>query len=432
MLFPPKVEAESPHTGGSRVPGAPSHRRKKLREIQASYHCAIVGTCLPIGELRRLARRAGLEQCNSESDYELHHATVGLARQRNALSQLVQKELKDRFALAVKHFAHSKTENEIRRLWKEALSHGEVPGALWALMSHAHATESVLDLACQDIHMLSHQVGAASRADLRRLSTLQREAESLRARLERERTKFAAKLAEKDHALATLAQRAAMVSELGSQLRTTEARLRELESAEVPAHTQQPPVAASFRAQHFEQLARRRKEEIAQNETRCERLERELQAAQRERDAAEVRTLIGELSCSDGRDRCPTNPRDLGGRRVLCVGGRTGLVEQYRVLVERWHGSFMHHDGGVEHAAKRLHTLLAAADAVICAAGNVSHGAYYVVKRYCKQHGKPCVLLKNSGLSSFLNGLRPIAAQAEAGNAALLSASDGRIGQLSS
>jgi hypothetical protein len=48
---------------------------------------------------------------------------------------------------------------------------------------------------------------------------------------------------------------------------------------------------------------------------------------------------------------------------------------------------------------------LAAADAVICPADNVSHGAYYVVKRLCKQYGKPCVLLKNSGLSSFARGL---------------------------
>ncbi len=73
--------------------------------------------------------------------------------------------------------------------------------------------------------------------------------------------------------------------------------------------------------------------------------------------------------------------------------------------MERSNGRFVHHDGGLEDSPKRLQAMLAAADAVICPADNVSHGAYYVVKRLCKQYGKPCVLLKNSGLSSFARGL---------------------------
>jgi hypothetical protein len=85
------------------------------------------------------------------------------------------------------------------------------------------------------------------------------------------------------------------------------------------------------------------------------------------------------------------------------------------VLVEHCHGEFAHHDGGHENNMGRLQTVLASADAVICLTGNVSHGAYYVVKRHCKQHGRPCVLLKNAAVSSFCQGLSALAGGATPG-----------------
>jgi hypothetical protein len=53
--------------------------------------------------------------------------------------------------------------------------------------------------------------------------------------------------------------------------------------------------------------------------------------------------------------------------------------------------------------------MLAAADAVVCPADCVSHDAYYRVKRFCKRHGKPCVLLNGSGLSAFARALERVA-----------------------
>lgn len=38
-----------------------SHRRK-LWEISAGHHCIVIGTCISMPELRRLARQAGVEQ----------------------------------------------------------------------------------------------------------------------------------------------------------------------------------------------------------------------------------------------------------------------------------------------------------------------------------------------------------------------------------
>jgi hypothetical protein len=49
------------------------------------------------------------------------------------------------------------------------------PGRYWALLSHAAATETIVKKAFQDVHMLSHLVGAANRADIRRLRELEAE-----------------------------------------------------------------------------------------------------------------------------------------------------------------------------------------------------------------------------------------------------------------
>jgi len=385
-----------------------SSRRRKLWEISAAYHCAIIGTCLPVSELRRLARRAGVEVSDGASDYGLHHTTVNLATERNTLSELVHKALETRYTHAVRRFAQCRTEEQILTEWRRALARGEVAGAVWALMSHARASEDLRDLASQDVHMLSHQCGAASRADLRRLHELELESGDLRAAMERQRRSLEARIEEHQRALHASAERAGAAAEFERKLRAAEVRLSELEGRATPV--QALVAELSLRAERASQLARESAQALAASTARRIELEDELRKTRAERDAAE-RELRGLLREFCPGDECPRECGDLAGRRVLCVGGRTGSVEQYRALVERWRGGFVHHDGGLEHNAKRLQALLGSADAVICAAGHVSHGAYYVVKRFCKQHGKPCVLLKGSGLASFLNGLETLATQ---------------------
>jgi hypothetical protein len=49
----------------------------------------------------------------------------------------------------------------------------------------------------------------------------------------------------------------------------------------------------------------------------------------------------------------------------------------------------------------RLPDMIDGADAVICPTDCVSHAAYYQLKRHCKQSGKPCLMFKGAGISSF-------------------------------
>jgi hypothetical protein len=394
-------------------------RRSKLWEIPNAYHCELIGTCISMPDLRRHARRAGVEHWDTESDYCLHHTAVRLAGERNTLSQLLHKALETRYELAVRASQRCRTPDAIQALWTQALEDGEIAGFFWAVMSHAHATPDLREHASHDVHMLSHQARASSRADLRRLKELEREAHGLRELLERQRRNFETRLAHRAQETSALERRAACATELECQLQVARARLAELQDV----HTLSRDLsAATSMAQRAGEQAAARAREVEEWKTRCSALERNFERTQRERDAAEGE-LQRVLADSCGRT-CTQECVDLGGRRVLCVGGRTGSVEHYRALVERWRGGFVHHDGGLEQSANQLHSLLGSADAVICAAANVSHGAYYLVKRFCKQSGKPCVMLRGSGLASFLGGLQALATQGAAQRGVLRASAD--------
>ncbi|WP_083438888.1 DUF2325 domain-containing protein [Herbaspirillum autotrophicum] len=101
----------------------------------------------------------------------------------------------------------------------------------------------------------------------------------------------------------------------------------------------------------------------------------------------------------------------LHDRYVLCVGGLTGARNHYRLAIETRHGRFTHHDGGREDSLHRLQPMLSAADMVVCASGNISHNAYHLVKQLCKKMGKPCVMVKGTGIASFLDGLSSLSGQ---------------------
>ncbi len=139
-------------------------------------------------------------------------------------------------------------------------------------------------------------------------------------------------------------------------------------------------------------------------------LEDTLASVSRERDAMERLWAGNDIDAAQacGGD-CGVCPGNLRGRCVLCVGGRTPLLPQYRQLAERLGVRLIHHDGGREEALSRLPALLASSDAVICPTDCVGHMAYYQLKQHCKLAGKPCVLVKSSGVASFAAALARLA-----------------------
>jgi hypothetical protein len=383
-------------------------RRGKLWDLEERLHCPVIGTCLTLDELKKIARKDGFAGQDFEP-YRLHVEAVSASCSRNSAAEAMHKALERKHALAVRRFQAATTEDEVLALWREYLERGEVAGAMWAALTHKAAGRQTRNQVYGDVHMLSHQVGAGQAADLRRLEWLEGEQAQSRAENSRLRDELRRQAEQAEATRRDLAQAREQAAQVGS----LEQRLRELQSGQaMVALGRQLMLAQSQVGQLREAQARIRELEDRAGVLRGDkaRLSRQLAEATAERDALERLWLDepgpGENTC-DGD--CGACEHRLRGRCVLCVGGRAPLLPQYRQLAERLGVRLIHHDGGREEALARLPELLHASDAVICPTDCVSHLAYYQVKKHCKQLDKPCVLTRNSGVAGFAAALNRLA-----------------------
>lgn len=397
---------------GADEEGTRAPRRLKLWELEAKHHCPVIGTCLNLEELKKVARKGGFAGQQFDA-YRLHLEAVSLSCSRNASSEAMHKLLERKFSLDVARFNRLKDDAEVLSLWKWHLEKGEVAGPMWAALSHKAASKETRNTVYADVHMLSHQVGAGQAADIRQLEILRREHQVLRA------AHAALKASETETAYAHQAQaRELRGLRAAAQVQAEEAealrrRLLDLESGQAMVALGRRLLLAEAQAARATELEARlqaMEQRVGQLRAEKVRLERELGEAVAERDALEQ--LWGsdgkavDDACSGACDRCE---RRLQGRCVLCVGGRTPLLPQYRQLAERLGVRLIHHDGGREEALARLPELLHASDAVICPTDSVGHLAYYQLKKHCKQSGKPCVLARSSGVAGFAAALARLA-----------------------
>ena len=402
-----------------------SNARAKLWELPDKYHCPIIGTCLHVEELRRIADKAGYVADHQLSDFAVHVSFVSVADQRrHPLAKAAQKLLEKKHAIAVRRFSRAKNADQLVALWEEAVAAGQVPGAFWALMTHSKCNPDVCTLAYETVHMLSHQVGAGLITDARLLADTRAELSKVREESLKDLQRARDALEKRDRQIASLNKRLAETRDQTRDLDLARRKIADLESDQALAR-----LSEGLRQLEAEVEGLRRSETRAHHEAETWRHHHDESQAALERTAVELaesqsavrvleQVLMGDSSSDTGCERCSANGRsagcgaclDLAGRRVLCVGGRSSLTPYYRSLVDRCNGELIHHDGGLEDSRQRLETLLSAADVIVCPADCVSHDAYLRAKRYCKRTAKPCVLLKSSGVASFARALEQVAA----------------------
>jgi hypothetical protein len=392
-----------PWPAGTAVATAP-HRRRKLWQLSGRYHCALVGSCLPVAVMRKLALRAGIDP-RTLSDYRLHATVVAQCDARSGLTESIQRYFDKRFAPALLRFSPAGTADAVATLWREALAFGDdIPGALWAAWTHPATDEATAEVIFGDIHMFSHQIGASARCDLEQLAHTRAQCKSLQATNEALRRAIAVRDRAHDKALAELRR------QLDEARRQAALAARQAADAAAASTSAARAETLEKRAAALARRAEALEDRNAENARRVAGLENEIGELRGELAAAEA-ALASALGACDGVSgeagcgkTCPAE-QALRGRCVLCVGGRTGLVDAYRRVVELQGGRFVHHDGGVEESLSRIDAAIAGADAIVCQAGCVSHAAYWRLKDACKKLGKPCVFVKSPGLASFARGL---------------------------
>jgi len=366
---------------------ASASRRLKLWELGANAHCPVIGTCLPLAVLRRIAARFEDSAAWLEDDYVLHSQVVAQCAWRSPLTEAVQAELERRHALALRKVQGLKSESALQAYWAAERDGAQVGAALWACLTHARCGGLLAKRILGEVHMLQHQLGSRDRVELARLMSLEAHNAELMRSL----------AGAKEHILQLSEDRARI---------DRQKTVLELELASAATRSR------SLEARLAEREGERLKEDprLAEQAARIRQLERALD--KRKSDAAFLPDLT--LAPRATSESAPAEPEaapraKLDDKAVLCVGGRPSAVPTYRKLVEDKGGRFLHHDGGTEESPARLEASLSAADLVICQTGCISHSAYWRVKDHCRRTGKRCVFVDKPSAAGLARGLQKIA-----------------------
>ncbi|MGF7131030.1 hypothetical protein P3T40_002512 [Paraburkholderia sp. EB58] len=400
---------------------ASSKRRTKLAELDSHLHCSVIGTCLTTHELRKLVPKFTDLDRQHASDLEIHHAAVELAIAGGAGGKALHKALDERYAGAIRRFEQARDEEAVLALWNEALKNGDIPPAYWALMTHPYATMPVRQAAFGELHMLSHLVGAANRADIRRLVALEEENAALRDKIERQQTRL--------HEIST--QRDAVIAQLSEQIVKLTAQASRQASADTASLADEVKALQEKLAEADQRLALHTSRREAA-EQRALQEQGTAEALRESRDQALTLLKVVQSECHaleratldalDQPDARRAGLAGVAGKRVVYVGGRPGSNAALKALVTSAGGELVMHDGGVEDRKGLLAAALPGADLVVFPVDCIDHDSMNMLKRVCERHQVDYHPLRTASVASFIDLIARLQTDRSAAHTAAASA----------
>jgi hypothetical protein len=376
------------------VPGG----RTRLGQLDAPLHCSVIGTCLGTGELRRLMSR--FIDVEEASDLDVHHDAVKHSASGGPVAKALHKALDQRHGAVLQRFAKARGAEALAALWAQALGQGEIPGAYWAALTHRDINPALRQKIFGDVHMLSHLVGAANRADIRRLVELERENGALRERLERQQERSQSLLEERDGTIATL--QSALASATAERDRADRGRPQDGPPAQDASSVAALVALQTERRERAEQASAAAGTETARLLDELEHSRLHALALGRELTALEAQL---QEEGGEGRTEGADLERKLRGKRILYVGGRPSSSAVIRDLVGRRGGDFQRHDGGLEDRKGLLPAAVAWAELVVFPVDCVDHDSVNHLKRLCARQGVAYLPLRSASVASFAAGL---------------------------
>jgi hypothetical protein len=357
----------------------PSKQRTRIWDLHHSLYCSIIGTCLTTAELRAILLRLGVQGAQGADDHGIHQLGVTLVSGPKAGAKHLHRALDRRHKLTLNQCAKAKDTSAVAAFWDDAMKRGDIPGAYWAVLTHPATTNELVKKVFGEVHMLSHLVGAANRADIRRLRQLEDDNAALAATIARQQRQLRDGFTARDATIRRLTE--ALARRAGEMAPANDADARALSDT-------------------LAEREKRLSEEVARRVVLTRRLDkvtadlaeasRGRQSAERERNAlvaelAAAESQIERLMPAEGQEQEEDGASlDLHQLCVLYVGGRSHQIPLLKSLVERLNGRFLHHDGGLEHNAALIPGLVSRADIVVFPVDCISHDAAAAVKRSCR------------------------------------------------
>jgi hypothetical protein len=399
------IRAAAPCCTPADVSPPNTRRRARLAELDGHLHCSIIGTCLSTHELRKLVPKfTGLDRRDA-SDLEIHHSAVELAIEGGPAAKALHKLLDERYAGAIRRFDKAADDADLLDLWNEALKNGDIPPAYWALMTHPLATMPVRQKAFGELHMLSHLVGAANRADIRRLVALEEENAALKEKIDRQQSRLQELGMERDASIAALnaqiAQLTAQVSRPAGSADGAglEAEVQQLRDKLADAN-QWVALHTSRREAAEQRTLQERDASHALRKSRDQALSL-LKLVQSECDALE-RATVDVADAANGAGTRRASLDSVHAKRIVYVGGRPGSNAALKRLVEAAGGDLVVHDGGVEDRKGLLAAALPGADIVVFPVDCIDHDSMNTLKRVCERHGIDYHPVRTASVASFV------------------------------
>jgi Uncharacterized protein conserved in bacteria (DUF2325) len=392
------------------APGSAIPRRVRLTDLDPHLHCSVIGTCLGTAELRQLMAR--FVEVAGTSDLDVHHEAVQLAARGGEVAKALHKALDRKHDAALHRFGRVRDEDALLAQWVESLQQGDVPGAYWALLTHRSTTAALRQRMFGDVHMLSHLVGAANRADIRRLVALEDENAQLQERLERQQQRSQNQLEERQRSEARL-------QELGDALARLQAQVQEQvqEKARLPASNPSGDAdrlagALALQAERRERAGAAAAEAIAE----AGALRAEVARLAQRGDEMACELAAAETQLRDRRDAEQDEGAGspLHGRRILYVGGRPGSTTVIRDIVVRRGGEFQRHDGGLEERKGMLDAAVAWAQLVVFPVDCIDHDSAIRLKRACHRLGTAFRPLRTANVATFAAMIAELEAESAA------------------
>ena len=405
--------AYHPAPAGNSRPGRvrSQTRRRKIWELDPDIHCAVIGTCAPVSELRRIYRKVNGSPADAISDYQIHNLFVrSAAGEHDGIKQL-QRYLDTRYRSTIRRFGKAKDAQVLDELWRASVDSGEVAAGYWALTTHPMITDSLNAEAFGEVHMLSHLAGRTWQQE----SSRRKEAES---RLQEKLRKLRQAESALNQARKHLDRQTTAVGRMEMKIIQQEETISRLESR---VQSMVKPLEAESREKTIAALRAkiRRLERAAEagsygNQHQAPQTGNGMPATPEDlmQENHALETQLANLLDSwraAGREDSPGNTVNLNGHCILYVGGKGRVRCQFRRLVELLNGKFLYHDGGREDNHHRLPSLVSRADIVLCPISCVSHSAANEVRRICHYQTKPAVWLQAPSLSAFNAALAEIA-----------------------
>jgi hypothetical protein len=378
--------------------------RLKAWEINDSFKCPVIGTCLDITEQRQILKKEGISVKN-KSDFEIHEIIVGSSESEYRLSSRIDSWLNRKFKKEISAFSGLE-ENEFIQLWKSRFNDGEIEGILWVAATRPDLSSKAMRDIFGDIHMEMHLNARKNREKRQQLDYQQEENYKIAQRL-KEATRTEKILTRENERLkkelSDLCQFSAFLEKEKKEL---ERDLSEL---------QEDSLVASLRAENHELRAEAKElsEEIrnyqnqvktieTQNNNVFSKLEKQREMNGHLRKELErINTQVSALN----RPVETCSSLDLHQKCILIVGGITKMEFLYRQLIEENGGIFEYHDGYMKGGTKGLKNQLKRADVVLCPINYNSHAASSAAKRLCKKYNKPIWMLASPGLSTISQAL---------------------------